>query len=1583
MSITFSGLYSTVTALANRGNRLIIDGMELTDALWNPVEGVTKIRPGSARLVITGANVLPESGAIVNFVNETTGTETNAVARWTDDGTYHVEVPESLPLNATFSVVVVTDSGYGVAPGTLRSTSYPNWSVQGNVTMPALFSNNEQSFTVAGLGTGVTTDVTYLDATDLSTIPNVNGQTYTISVGETGMVQTGNNAYTSERMNFSISVKDDYALDTLSTTLDLVQTSPIDDANVFPGHKMLVRQGNAFITIGEHETAQQYGFALGVASETYPQTTVPGAIGVINDPDLAPKLPFDFSEPRYPIRLPRNRFPSSWSNTIVDISIGYGGGIACDVNGHVWVWGYPGWYTATFHNVPVGCNPFNVSTYDVPGNELFGILPKIVKVRCSTYNAYPSLYAIGDNGRVWAWGYNGHGQLATGDTTHVPLPRLIPSGPTNIIDVQTIQTGTIYLTADGDVWVNGRNVSYGLGGGLTLNANHYGLKKIYGAAGQVFEKKGLKIYASQKNMWVLTAAGLYGWGYNAQYQLGTNNTSDYGSYVQYALTSQGYTIQGFAVKPTTQTQCALLCTREGTQRLYMWGYRGPMLGNQAYLETDQTNWTKHDLLDKTTIQGSLGDAPALTDVYMDMFHVYALDEAGVMHTWGRTPDALYSGGKANVTSMVYMHPDKYRSQYPYPYWTSTSANIVFHSGMVESNLIANLSDVVDSANLVGTIGTYANIDANLVDQLNVQTRAGRTVKTTSTMIGTMYEDAQVSVLEIQVPSTGFLEDVSSPFSLTPQFTGTVSIRPTFYTNSYTGNIPDRELEWGISVDGNVGNLSTDTIQTVRANVGSTLQLVTRPTNSSAYKLFANDGQTSAQFGYHVSISGDGNHMVVGAFNHTYQGLANSGAAYVYSRSGNAWKYVTTLVPDDPEASDNFGISVSMNVDGTRLVVGSRLDDDGANDSGSAYIFAFDGTTWTQQQKITAPDPAASDHFGTSVSINADGTRLVVGERYDDDGGTNRGAAFVFTFDGTTWTEQQKITAFDAMDSAYFGDSVSMNDDGTRLVVGAYADDPTFGDSGSVYPFSYDGTTWTHVSGRAVYSWSSIEYSLTSDEPAAQTQLYLTGNVATDTHVYNADLSVQATDSQGKSGTRKLRMDLLYNDYVPQLITSPDPQENGEFGGAYQYHPAENNYRKWARGAVDMTDDGIWMVVGEPHVQYDISGTTYTKAGRAHVYKRETNGVYTLHTTLQLTPTTLEGTATNDMRFGYSVCVCKTDNTRLLVGAIGENTYGMVHVYERVDDAWTHKQSISPSQTGNANYNWFGSYLAFVTPEKFVVTQTSLQGSVYIYDWDEANQLYQEVFEYSVYNNRGPQSKYPGPCAITLDGNTMVVSHNYDNGKGMYVSYFKLSETTQTWTWVTWLTHNQSGYSDDGYHLGDVQISRNGKTLVAGFPGSAYVYSGTSRYAQSGWVMYWYWNGTSYVNWASFGGPWYTSANTFHGKCLAVSQRIDYGGSGTTGGYGVDDYISDLVVSSHGKGGPTNGGINYLNGSTRSYGGRANTNRSNYYNDAQYFPTGSGAGQALSMDLSGDTLAVGLANYASRSGAVQIMRKQNINLWKGT
>ena len=200
-------------------------------------------------------------------------------------------------------------------------------------------------------------------------------------------------------------------------------------------------------------------------------------------------------------------------------------------------------------------------------------------------------------------------------------------------------------------------------------------------------------------------------------------------------------------------------------------------------------------------------------------------------------------------------------------------------------------------------------------------------------------------------------------------------------------------------------------------------------------LKASNAQANDSFGISVAISGDT--IVVGAETESSSqttitngstasadnSAANSGATYVFVRSGTSWSQQAYLKAPNAAANDRFGSSVAISSD--TIVVGTSEEDsnqttitngstasadNSAANSGAAYVFVRSGTSWSQQAYLKTPNAEADDLFGRSVAISGDS--VVVGAFHEDSAQTtitngstasadnsasNTGAAYVFKF----------------------------------------------------------------------------------------------------------------------------------------------------------------------------------------------------------------------------------------------------------------------------------------------------------------------------------------------------------------------------------------------------------------------------------------------------------------------------------------------------------------------------------------------------------------------------------------------------------
>ncbi len=215
------------------------------------------------------------------------------------------------------------------------------------------------------------------------------------------------------------------------------------------------------------------------------------------------------------------------------------------------------------------------------------------------------------------------------------------------------------------------------------------------------------------------------------------------------------------------------------------------------------------------------------------------------------------------------------------------------------------------------------------------------------------------------------------------------------------------------------------------------------------KLTASNAGAADWFGGSVAMSGDT--VVVGARNEDFGGL-DTGAAYVFRRdeggAGN-WGEVTKLTSSDVEVNDVFGVSVA--VSGDTAVVGAP----GGFDPGAAYVFQRNqggAGNWGEVTKLTSSDGQISDLFGASVAVSGD--TAVVGSFFEDAGGVNAGAAYVFQRNEggqDNWGEVRKLTASDAEAGDWFGVSVAVS--GDSAVVGAFFEDAGGDDNaGAAYVF---------------------------------------------------------------------------------------------------------------------------------------------------------------------------------------------------------------------------------------------------------------------------------------------------------------------------------------------------------------------------------------------------------------------------------------------------------------------------------------------------------------------------------------------------
>lgn len=225
------------------------------------------------------------------------------------------------------------------------------------------------------------------------------------------------------------------------------------------------------------------------------------------------------------------------------------------------------------------------------------------------------------------------------------------------------------------------------------------------------------------------------------------------------------------------------------------------------------------------------------------------------------------------------------------------------------------------------------------------------------------------------------------------------------------------------------------------------------------KLLAHDGDTQDHLGYGgAAVSGDGSILAAASPYDDDKGV-DSGSVYVWRWNGTSFLFSQKMNAPDGFGYDNLGLGgVGVSSNGTVLVAAAHGND---NASGAVYVWLSNGTYHVFVQKLKAPDWAADDELGYGgTSLSADGSVLVVASHWDDDMAGNSGSVYVWTWNETLYRFLQKLLAPDAAANDWMGyGGASLSFDGSTLVAASPAHDSA---TGSIYVWRWNGTGFVYL-----------------------------------------------------------------------------------------------------------------------------------------------------------------------------------------------------------------------------------------------------------------------------------------------------------------------------------------------------------------------------------------------------------------------------------------------------------------------------------------------------------------------------------------
>ena len=199
-----------------------------------------------------------------------------------------------------------------------------------------------------------------------------------------------------------------------------------------------------------------------------------------------------------------------------------------------------------------------------------------------------------------------------------------------------------------------------------------------------------------------------------------------------------------------------------------------------------------------------------------------------------------------------------------------------------------------------------------------------------------------------------------------------------------------------------------------------------------------DNPDSGDF-FGSSIDTYEDHLVIGAWGHDYNGLANAGMAYLYKLENGNWEFQTPLIPSVPSYNADYGRSVA--IDGDRIVVGAYNGEYNGIKSGAVFIFKNEGGNWVEEQMLLPSVPSENARFGWSVAL--EGNDLLIGS-------TGETAAYFFEYTANGWEETQVIN----VSSAPLGGLISAGVDieNNRAIINASY-------SKQAFIYEKEGNTW--------------------------------------------------------------------------------------------------------------------------------------------------------------------------------------------------------------------------------------------------------------------------------------------------------------------------------------------------------------------------------------------------------------------------------------------------------------------------------------------------------------------------------------------
>jgi len=349
------------------------------------------------------------------------------------------------------------------------------------------------------------------------------------------------------------------------------------------------------------------------------------------------------------------------------------------------------------------------------------------------------------------------------------------------------------------------------------------------------------------------------------------------------------------------------------------------------------------------------------------------------------------------------------------------------------------------------------------------------------------------------------------------------------------------------------------------------------------------GDRTNNWGKSVAVSEDGTYIAFGEY--TAPRGYSYGRIYVYKINGDGDDYdlQQTITPFS-SINARSGNSISMDGDGSTLVIGKYYDN---NNTGKVYIYTRSNTTWSNVADFVASNAGSGDEFGSNVAINKDGNTIAVTAPNEDSNASNSGALYVFTGSGNSWSQQSGVlksntpTQNDMLGGYYdeFDQQLDISNDGNTIVVGEQNDHQGQG-VGKAVIFVRSGTSWSH---QATLGASDQATGTTSDRFANHVAISGDGNTVAGgaPHHNNREGATYVFTRSGTSWSQQANIEGENDDDYFGSCMSFNEDGNALLIGALNYNSSRGRVYLYERSGTSWSKS--WHVDGTQEIQAGDAG----------------------------------------------------------------------------------------------------------------------------------------------------------------------------------------------------------------------------------------------------------------------------------------------------------------------------------------------------------------------------------------------------------